>query len=141
MTDDTHTYRRTDHATVTCDVVFQVKRQIMELEETIEKLQRAIADKENPMKLAQTRLEGRAARPNVELCRDGVQYRLVEEVTIIGQSVDKLRQSLADAMEAAKALRRQQLEIEEDLAVKANTLYIDETECAGIRRSINIQTY
>jgi len=113
----------------------------MEIEETIERLQRAIADKENPMKLVQTRLEGRAARPNVELCRDGVQYRLVEEVTIIGQSVDKLRQSLADAEEAVKALRRQQLEIEEDLAVKANTLYIDETECVGIRRSINIQTY
>jgi len=34
-----------------------------------------------------------------------------------------------------------QLEIEEDLAIKANTLYVDETECAGIRRSINIQTY
>jgi len=119
----------------------QVKRQTLEVEQTIEKLQRAIADKENPMKLAQTRLEGRAARPNVELCRDGVQYRLVEEVTIIGQSVDKLRQSLDVALDAAKALRRQQLEIEEDLAVKANTLYVDETECAGVRRSINIQTY
>ena len=113
----------------------------MGIEETIERLQRAIADKENPMKLAQTRLVSRTERPNVELCRDGVQYRLVEEVTIIGQSVDKLRQSLAEAEEAAKALRRQQLEIEDDLAVKGNTLYIDETECAGIRRSINIQTY
>jgi len=113
----------------------------MEVEETIEKLRRAIADKENPMKLAQTRLEGRTERPNVELCRDGVQYRLVEEVTIIGQSVDKLRQSLAAAEDAVKALRRQQLEIEDDLAVKANTLYVDETECAGIRRSVCIQTY
>jgi len=119
----------------------QVKRQTLEVEETIEKLRRAIADKQNPMKLAQTRLEGRSERPNVELCRDGVQYRLVEEVTIIGQSVEKLRESLAAAEDAAKALRRQQLEIEGDLAVKANTLYVDETECAGIRRSINIQTW
>ena len=130
----------------------QVKRQTMEVEETIEKLKMAIAGKDNPMKVAQTRLETRSQRPNVELCRDGVQYRLVEEVsiigqsvdkptTVIGQSVDKLRQSLAEAEEAAKALRRQQLEIEDDLAVKANTLYVDETESAGIRRSINIQTY
>ena len=179
-----------------------MKRQTLEVEETIEKLRRAIADKENPMKLAQTRLEGRMARPSIELCRDGVvvggrhavnrsgldrvldrqefdrsspnqgtgsvdcldqvldrqemnhsrsdcvarcrdgvQYRLVEEVTIIGESVDKLREALAQAEAAAKALRRQQLEIEEDLAVKANSLYVDETECAGIRRSINIQTY
>jgi len=231
-----------------------VKRQTLGVEETSEKLRRAIADKENPMKLAQTRLEGRMARPSIELCRDGVvvggrhavnrsgldrvldrqefdrsspnqgtgsvdcldevlnrrevnqsssdrnrssldrcrdgvlnrqmdrsswnqdtgsvdcldqvldrqemnqsrsdwnrsgvarcrdgvQYRLVEEVTIIGESVDKLREALAQAEAAAKALRRQQLEIEEDLAVKANSLYVDETECAGIRRSINIQTY
>ena len=49
-----------------------MKRQTLEVEETIEKLRRAIADKENPMKLAQTRLEGRMARPSIELCRDGV---------------------------------------------------------------------
>jgi len=61
-----------------------VKRETLEVEETIERLCRAIADKQNPMKLAQTRLEHRCERPNVELCRDGVQYRLVEEVTIIG---------------------------------------------------------
>jgi len=54
-------------------------------------------------------LAGRAARPNVELCRDGVQYRLIEEVTVISESVDKLRQSLASAIDAAKALRRQQV--------------------------------
>jgi tektin-1 len=119
----------------------KVKRQMMEVEDTAERLRRAIAEKEAPMKLAQTRLESRGARPNVELCRDAVQYRLVEEVSIIGESVDKLRQMLASAEDSLKALRRRQLEIEDDLAIKANTLYIDETECAGIRRSINIQYY
>lgn len=114
---------------------------MMEIEETIERLERAIDEKEAPMKLAQTRLEGRAARPGVELCRDPVQYRLVEEVSIIGESVEKLQMSLAAARDSLKALRRRQLEIEEDLAIKANTLYIDETECAGMRRSINIQCY
>ena len=60
---------------------------------------------------------------------------------VAGESVEKLRKSLLDAEAAAKALRRQQLEIEDDLAVKANSLYIDESECAGVRRSICIQTY
>jgi len=114
---------------------------MMEVEDTAERLRRAIDEKEAPMKLAHTRLETRAARPNVELCRDAVQYRLVEEVTIIGESVEKLRAALAAAEDSLKALRRRQLEIEEDLAIKANTLYIDETECAGLRRSINIQYY
>jgi len=119
----------------------KVKSQMMEVEDTAERLRRAIAEKENPMKLAQTRLETRAGRPNVEQCRDAVQYRLVEEVSIIGQSVEKLVAALAAAEDSLKALRRRQLEIEDDLAIKANTLYIDETECAGLRRSINIQYY
>ena len=119
----------------------KVKRQILEMEETVDRLERAIADKEAPMKLAQTRLEGRIGRPGVELCRDAVQYRLVEEVGIIGESVEKLQMSVAAALESLKGLRRRQLELEEDLVVKANSLFVDETECAGIRRSINIQCY
>ena len=40
-------------------------------------LKQAIRDKEPPMQVAQTRLDHRTYRPNVELCRDPVQYRLV----------------------------------------------------------------
>ena len=61
------------------------------MEDNIDKLQKAIADKEQPMKLAQTRLEYRSERPNVELCRDTVQYKLVEEVTTIEGSVAQLQ--------------------------------------------------
>jgi len=46
-------------------------------------LRRAIADKSAPMRVAQTRLEARTHRPDVELCRDPVQHRLVKEVFII----------------------------------------------------------
>lgn len=102
---------------------------------------RAIAAKEAPLKLAHTRLDNRSQRPNVELCRDGVQYRLVEEVTIIGESLSKLQETLAVAQASLKGLVRKQVEIEDDLAIKANTLFVDETECMGMRRSINIQTY
>jgi tektin-1 len=102
---------------------------------------KAIGDKEAPLKLAHTRLGNRAERPNVELCRDPVQYRLVEEVGTIETNVSRLQERLAQSEDSMKGLIRRQLDLEEDIAIKANTLFIDETECMGMRKSINIQSY
>lgn len=44
-------------------------------EQTINHIKRAIAEKEAPMRVAQTRLDERTRRPNVELCRDPSQLR------------------------------------------------------------------
>lgn len=123
------------------DHLSKVLKQITEVEDNIDHLQKAIIDKEAPLKLAHTRLDNRSERPNVELCRDPVQYKLVEEVDLIGMSVARLQERLADSQDALKALIRRQLDLEEDIAVKANTLFIDETECVGMRKSINIQAY
>ena len=43
-------------------------------------LRKALRDKEAPLKVAQTRLEARSHRPDVELCRDPPYHRLVQEV-------------------------------------------------------------
>ncbi|XP_013403743.1 tektin-1 [Lingula anatina] len=119
----------------------RVIAQIKEMEENISRLQKAIADKENPMKLSQTRLDTRAERPNVELCRDPVQYRLISEVTEIQMSIDALRERLAQAESSLKGLIRNQLDLEEDIDVKANTLFIDEVQCMGMRKSVNIKPF
>ena len=126
---------------MTACIYSQVLKQITEVEDNIDRLHKAIIDKEAPLKLAHTRLDNRSERPNVELCRDPVQYKLVEEVDLIGMSVARLQERLADSQDALKALIRRQLDLEEDIAVKANTLFIDETECMGMRKSINIQAY
>lgn len=55
----------------------QVCDEIAQTEKNINNLKQAIKDKENPMKVAQTRLHVREDRPNVELCRDPVQYKYV----------------------------------------------------------------
>ena len=119
----------------------QVLAQIQEMEDNVERLTKNIADKEAPMKLAHTRLENRSNRPNVELCRDKVQYRLVEEVSEINNSVANLSERLTQSQASLKGLIRRQLELEEDIDIKANTLFIDETECMGMRKSISIQAY
>ena len=51
-------------------------------EKLIADLKRAIKDKENPMKVAQTRLHTRQFRPNVELCRDPPQYGSVTALAV-----------------------------------------------------------
>nr|WLD15743.1 tektin 1 [Platynereis dumerilii] len=123
------------------DHLSKVVKQIQEMEDNISRLTKAIEDKQNPMMLNQTRLENRSYRPNVELCSDAVQYRLVQEVTEIGVSVAQLQERLAQSQESLKGLVRRQLDLEEDIKVKANTLFIDETECMGMRKSISIQAY
>lgn len=116
-------------------------QQITETEDNISMLREKIAAKEAPMALAQTRLENRTYRPNVELCRDPVQYGLVEEVDEISTSVVQLRERLAQSEASLKGLIRKQLDLEDDIAIKANTLMIDEAQCKRIRQSINIQVY
>jgi len=123
------------------DHLSKVLGQIKEMEDNVERLAKGIADKEAPMKLANTRLDNRSNRPNVELCRDQVQYRLVEEVGELNNSVASLSERLANSEASLKGLIRRQLELEEDIDIKANTLFIDETECMGMRQSINIEAY
>lgn len=47
-------------------------QEIFDMEKNIELLRKAIQDKEAPMKVAQTRLDERTRRINVELCNDPV---------------------------------------------------------------------
>ncbi|XP_034276972.1 tektin-1 isoform X3 [Pantherophis guttatus] len=107
----------------------------------IDALRKAIVDKKGPAKVAQTRLETRTHRPNVELCRDMVQYRLMNEVQEINHNIQRLMDTLAQAEIELKGLNRRQLSLEEEIEVKANTLYIDEVLCMQMRESISINNF
>ena len=56
--------------------------EIAEMERDIRNIEQAILDKEGPSKLAQTRLEYRTYRRNVELCRDSVGIYFMYRVSI-----------------------------------------------------------
>ena len=105
------------------------------MEANIQELRRTTATKEGPMKLAHTRLEFRSNRPNAELVRDPVQYGLVDEVGEITCSVQQLRERLSDSEDALRGLIRCQLTLEEDIAVKANSLDI-EGQCVALRNQL-----
>ncbi|NXK64475.1 TEKT1 protein, partial [Sylvietta virens] len=109
-------------------------------EKNIAALKKAIADKEGPVKVAQTRLEARNHRPNVELCYDTVHSSLMNEVKEITKNIQR-RDALAQAQTELKGLSRRQLSLEEEIKVKENTLYIDEVLCMQMRESVYINNY
>ncbi|NWZ85243.1 TEKT1 protein, partial [Poecile atricapillus] len=109
-------------------------------EKNIAALKKAIADKEGPVKVAQTRLEVRNHRPNVELCYDTVHSSLMSEVQEITKNIQR-QDALAQAEIELKGLSCRQLSLEEEIKVKENTLYIDEVLCMQMRESLCINHY
>ncbi|NXP94147.1 TEKT1 protein, partial [Passerina amoena] len=109
-------------------------------EKNIAALKKAITDKEAPVKVAQTRLEARNHRPNVELCYDTVHSSLMSEVQEITKNIQR-QDALAQAQTELKGLSRRQLSLEEEIKVKENTLYIDEVLCMQMRESVCINNY
>lgn len=123
------------------DHLAKVEGEIADMESNIAALQQAIHAKENPMQVSQTRLDTRSHRPNVELCRDRVQYRLVDEVGEISGNIQRLTEVLHESEASLKDLIRQQLNLEEDIAVKGNTLCIDRDQNVMIRKQIEHKQY
>ncbi|XP_006812879.1 tektin-4-like [Saccoglossus kowalevskii] len=107
--------------------------EVADMEKNINDLKQAIKDKEAPMKVAQTRLHIRTGRPNVELCRDPAQYKLIGEVGEIQQSIDNLTQRLADSEASLKDLMDTRMTLEKEITVKKNSLFVDKDKCMTTR--------
>ena len=60
-------------------------------------MEAAIKAKENPLKLAETRLENRTSRPHMELCRDDPQEGLTLEVQTLRDTIYQLTSKLDHA--------------------------------------------
>jgi len=118
----------------------KVVKQVKDQEKNVEDLQQAIRDKEDPMKVAQTRLHNRTYRPGVELCRDPSQYHLVGEVNEISQSIDALKQKLNDAQNSLKDLQDNRMGLEKEISVKKNSIFIDRDKCLTVRNRFPSRT-
>lgn len=122
--------------------VKDVTKLIDNMEENIKNLEKAILDKENYLKLANTRLDIRTNRPHIELVRDPAQYKLVQEVQEIEESIRRLQQRLNESHKQLKDLDRNKIILLKDIEVKTNTIRIDEAEnIDGIRKSLKINQF
>ncbi|CAH8485425.1 unnamed protein product [Heterobilharzia americana] len=79
-----------------------VIKEISNIEDTLYELDKAIKDKDGTLRLAGTRLGIRKERPNIELCRDLANYRLLQEVDEIKQDIEQLKQRLQAAHASLK---------------------------------------
>ncbi|NXB77639.1 TEKT3 protein, partial [Donacobius atricapilla] len=113
----------------------KTRQEIFQIETKIQVIQKTIRDKEVQLKVAQTRLDERTRRPNVELCRDAAQLRLVREVNEINETLRNLQQCLRASEDMLQMLVRSKGVLEHDLVVKNNSLFIDQERCMGMRRS------
>lgn len=110
-------------------------QEIVQAENTIMLLERSIAAKECPLKVAQTRLECRTRRPNVELCRDIPQFKLMNEVFTIDDTLQTLKLRLRESRDMLQLLVMTKCRLEHELSIKASTLCIDKDKCMGMRKT------
>ncbi|NXN33000.1 TEKT4 protein, partial [Nycticryphes semicollaris] len=102
-------------------------------EANIAALKQAIKDKEAPMKVAQTRLYDRSFRPNIDLCRDEAQFRLVSEVEELTESIKSLKKKLLESEQSLRNLEDTRMNLEKEIAVKTNSIFIDKQKCMAHR--------
>ncbi|PVD23265.1 hypothetical protein C0Q70_16529 [Pomacea canaliculata] len=112
--------------------------EIAQMENDIRGIEEAIRAKINPTKLAETRLENRTYRPNVELCRDAPQYGLTDEVKQLQATKKALEEKLRQAQHALDGLQKNVHRINDDLTDKNNSLMLD-NHCMDVRQKMNIK--
>ncbi|CAG5090068.1 Oidioi.mRNA.OKI2018_I69.PAR.g12451.t1.cds [Oikopleura dioica] len=110
-------------------------QEIHDVETTIQRLHRAIADKERPVKVAETRLDERTRRPNLELCRDPAQLMLVSEVKQLQATLANLRQRLDEEQQQLQKLVTTRSNLEHEIRTKANSIFIDQDKCMSMRKT------
>ncbi|ESP00801.1 hypothetical protein LOTGIDRAFT_140506, partial [Lottia gigantea] len=109
-------------------------QEIFDMEKNVELLRKAIQDKENPMKVAQTRLDERTRRIHVEVCHDPVMKTLTREVHEIRESVRILKEKLKACELSLSRLVKTRSTLEHDIATKDNSIKIDTSYCLGMRK-------
>ncbi|XP_015912205.1 tektin-1-like [Parasteatoda tepidariorum] len=107
----------------------RIQKQVLEVEDTLRKLEQSMDRKIPSMELASSRMEGRRRRPRSELCHDDVDAELEEEVRQLSLSVHQLRGQSGQAKEMLRKLEQTRLALQKEVEVKKNTQYIDNEHC------------
>ncbi|XP_041970030.1 tektin-1 [Aricia agestis] len=123
------------------DMHRETSRKISEMQNNILELQKALAAKEGNIGLAHTRLGRRAQRVEAELVRDPPGQALYYECEMLRHSTKQLQQMLHEANASLRYLLQTQIQLEEDINIKMNTLKIDEVDCMTLRATMDYHAY
>eukprot|EP00039_Didymoeca_costata_P003058 m.64859 g.64859 ORF g.64859 m.64859 type:complete len:408 (+) comp11681_c0_seq1:295-1518(+) len=117
----------------------KVREEISEQEKSIEEVQKTIDDKDAPLKMAETRLARRQARPNIELVHDPVEDMLVKEVMDLENAIEDFKILRSESENAHRGLVRAENDLIEDIKVKSQSLSID-NRCMQRRQQFKYRT-
>jgi len=117
----------------------KTRSELAEQAQTIADLERLIQEQDGPLKMAETRLNTRSRRPNVELVHDTAQDKLISEVNQIVGVIERLKLQQAEAESAHRALVRAENSLLQDIAVKTNSLEID-NRCMSRRQQFKYRS-
>lgn len=95
-------------------------------------LERALAETENPLHIAQECLYNREKRQGIDLVHDNVEKSLIREVDTIKQCQEEMRRLVQDSNNQLSLNRAAQHELEKDNADKFNALHLDNS-CHQLR--------
>ena len=110
-----------------------VDKEILEMDGMVDQLRTAKRAKQEPLKVAQTRLKRRSHRPDIESCNDPPHERLVDEVSALNDTILLLDQKITEAEAARLDLISNRQRLENDARVKENSLSIDQSKCMTMR--------
>ncbi|XP_039502349.1 tektin-4 [Drosophila santomea] len=106
---------------------------LADVENRIEQMKRRISSFDASMKVAQTRMDNRSYRPNVENCRDLAQQELIDGVHTIQSSVSALLHELEEAELVKTDLVNSRARLEREIMLKRRSLFIDRERCMLMR--------
>lgn len=118
------------------DIHNETFKQVMEMRKNLTRLEKELAEMEGYLALTQMRLANRCQRPGAELCKDNPQETLMTELLNIRKTVGSLNQMFAESQASLRYLLNTQIQQEEEINIKTNTLKIDEVDCMTIREGL-----
>ncbi|CAF0811307.1 unnamed protein product [Rotaria sp. Silwood1] len=113
----------------------EINEKILNTEKMIEFLKKTIQDKEVFINIIQCRISFLSMKPVLENINDREYSKLSEEFNNLNYSIDNLQKKLFEEEYILQHLFRLKATIEEDLAIKNNSLFIDEQKVIGLRRT------
>uniref|UniRef100_A0A1A9WUB4 Tektin n=1 Tax=Glossina brevipalpis TaxID=37001 RepID=A0A1A9WUB4_9MUSC len=108
-------------------------QKLADTETRIGHLHRCVRGFDASMKVAQTRMDNRSFRPNVENCRDSSQQDLIDEVATIQSSVSAMLFELDEAESVKTDLMQLRSKLEREIMLKRRTLWLDRDRCMLLR--------
>lgn len=108
-------------------------QKIVETENILQTLHEEILKVSQRIQVAQTRLNVKNIRPNVENCREGSLIELIEEVRDLNNSMSILQKRSLETEKLKADLIHERSRIENEIVVKKKTIYLDNERCLFLR--------